>query len=137
MGQDSYLPLGKPGQSVIDRNLPYRFLRGQPLKKPCPCQNLTFLLFATTFIQSYIAVSRSRHLTEFYPHSSKARIICSELTSGNQYTVLSCRLDKTIQHHQMGLSPLPVLMFWLSFYLPDLSLDFHGYLHCSLFAHTL
>ena len=33
MGQDSYLPLEKSGQSVIDQNLPYRFLRGQPLKK--------------------------------------------------------------------------------------------------------
>ena len=32
MGLDSYLPLKKSGQSVIDRNLPYRFLRGQPLK---------------------------------------------------------------------------------------------------------
>ena len=32
MGQDSYLPLEKSGQSVIDQNLPYRFLRGQPLK---------------------------------------------------------------------------------------------------------
>ena len=32
MGQDSYLPLKKSGQSVIDQNLPYRFLRGQPLK---------------------------------------------------------------------------------------------------------
>ena len=32
MGQDSHLPLKKSGQSVIDRNLPYRFLRGQPLK---------------------------------------------------------------------------------------------------------
>ena len=31
MGQDSYLPLKKSGQSVIDQNLPYRFLRGQPL----------------------------------------------------------------------------------------------------------
>ena len=31
MGQDSYLPLEKSGQSVIDQNLPYRFLRGQPL----------------------------------------------------------------------------------------------------------
>ena len=27
MGQDSYLPLKKSGQSVIDQNLPYRFLR--------------------------------------------------------------------------------------------------------------
>ena len=33
MGLDSYLPLKKSGQSVIDRNLPYRFLRGQPLKQ--------------------------------------------------------------------------------------------------------
>ena len=32
MGYDSHLPLKKSGQSVIDRNLPYRFLRGQPLK---------------------------------------------------------------------------------------------------------
>ena len=32
MGLDSYLPLKKSGQSVIRRNLPYRFLRGQPLK---------------------------------------------------------------------------------------------------------
>ena len=32
MGLDSYLPLKKSGQSVIDQNLPYRFLRGQPLK---------------------------------------------------------------------------------------------------------
>ena len=32
MGLDSYLPLKKSGQCVIDRNLPYRFLRGQPLK---------------------------------------------------------------------------------------------------------
>ena len=32
MGWDSYLPLEKSGQSVIDRNLPYRLLRGQPLK---------------------------------------------------------------------------------------------------------
>ena len=32
MGYDSYLPLKKSGQSVIDQNLPYRFLRGQPLK---------------------------------------------------------------------------------------------------------
>ena len=32
MGLDSYLPLKKSGQSVIDRNLPYRFLSGQPLK---------------------------------------------------------------------------------------------------------
>ena len=32
MGLDSYLPLKKSGQSVIDRNLPNRFLRGQPLK---------------------------------------------------------------------------------------------------------
>ena len=32
MGQDNYLPLEKSGQSVIDRNLPYRLLRGQPLK---------------------------------------------------------------------------------------------------------
>ena len=32
MGLDSYLPLKKSGQSVIHRNLPYRFLRGQPLK---------------------------------------------------------------------------------------------------------
>ena len=32
MGQDSYLPREKSGQSVIDQNLPYRFLRGQPLK---------------------------------------------------------------------------------------------------------
>ena len=32
MWLDSYLPLKKSGQSVIDRNLPYRFLRGQPLK---------------------------------------------------------------------------------------------------------
>ena len=31
MGLDSYLPLKKSGQSVIHRNLPYRFLRGQPL----------------------------------------------------------------------------------------------------------
>ena len=31
MGLDSYLPLKKSGQSVMDRNLPYRFLRGQPL----------------------------------------------------------------------------------------------------------
>ena len=31
MGWDSYLPLKKSGQSVIHRNLPYRFLRGQPL----------------------------------------------------------------------------------------------------------
>ena len=31
MGYDSHLPLKKSGQSVIDRNLPYRFLRGQPL----------------------------------------------------------------------------------------------------------
>ena len=31
MGLDSYLPLKKSGQCVIDRNLPYRFLRGQPL----------------------------------------------------------------------------------------------------------
>ena len=29
MGLDSYLPLKKSGQSVIHRNLPYRFLRGQ------------------------------------------------------------------------------------------------------------
>ena len=34
MGQDSYLPLKKLGQSVIDQNLPYRFLHGQPLKVP-------------------------------------------------------------------------------------------------------
>ena len=33
MGLDSYLPLKKSGQSVIDQNLPYRFLRGQPLKR--------------------------------------------------------------------------------------------------------
>ena len=33
MGQDSYLPLKKSGQSVIDQNLPYRILRGQPLNK--------------------------------------------------------------------------------------------------------
>ena len=32
MGLDSYAPLKKSGQSVIHRNLPYRFLRGQPLK---------------------------------------------------------------------------------------------------------
>ena len=32
MGQDNYLPLEKSGQSVMDRNLPYRFLRGQPFK---------------------------------------------------------------------------------------------------------
>ena len=32
MGQDSSLPLKKSGQSVIDQDLPYRFLRGQPLK---------------------------------------------------------------------------------------------------------
>ena len=32
MGKYSYLPLEKSGQSVIDRNLPYRFLPGQPLK---------------------------------------------------------------------------------------------------------
>ena len=32
MGQDSHLPLKNSGQSVIDRNLPYRFLRRQPLK---------------------------------------------------------------------------------------------------------
>ena len=32
MGQDSYLLLKKSGQSVIDQNLPYRFLRGEPLK---------------------------------------------------------------------------------------------------------
>ena len=32
MGQDSYLPLEKSGQSVIDQNLPYWFLRGRPLK---------------------------------------------------------------------------------------------------------
>ena len=38
MGLDSYLPLKKSGQSVIDRNLPYRFLSGQPLK----CQDLKF-----------------------------------------------------------------------------------------------
>ena len=31
MGLDSYLPLKNSGQSVIHRNLPYRFLRGQPL----------------------------------------------------------------------------------------------------------
>ena len=31
MGQDIYLPLKKSGQSVIHRNLSYRFLRGQPL----------------------------------------------------------------------------------------------------------
>ena len=31
MRQDSYLPLEKSGQSVIDQNFPYRFLRGQPL----------------------------------------------------------------------------------------------------------
>ena len=31
MGKDSCLPLKKSGQSVVDRNLPYRFLRGQPL----------------------------------------------------------------------------------------------------------
>ena len=34
MWLDSYLPLKKSGQSVVDRNLPYRFLRGQPLKLP-------------------------------------------------------------------------------------------------------
>ena len=33
MGQDSYLPLKKSGQSVIHRNLPYRFVRGQPLNR--------------------------------------------------------------------------------------------------------
>ena len=32
MGKDSYLPLKISGQSVIDQNLPYRFLREQPLK---------------------------------------------------------------------------------------------------------
>ena len=32
MGLDRYLPLKKSGQSVKDQNLPYRFLRGQPLK---------------------------------------------------------------------------------------------------------
>ena len=32
MGWDSYLPLKKSVQSVIDQNLPYQFLRGQPLK---------------------------------------------------------------------------------------------------------
>ena len=32
MGLDSYLPLKKSGQSVIDRNLPYGFLRGQLFK---------------------------------------------------------------------------------------------------------
>ena len=32
MGSDSYLPLENSGQSVIDQYLPYRFLRGQPLK---------------------------------------------------------------------------------------------------------
>ena len=31
MGQDNYLPLKKSGQSVIGQNLPYPFLRGQPL----------------------------------------------------------------------------------------------------------
>ena len=31
MGLDSYLPLKKSGQSVLDQNLPYRFLHGQPL----------------------------------------------------------------------------------------------------------
>ena len=37
MGYDSHLPLKKSGQSVIDRNLPYRFLRGQPLKGLIHC----------------------------------------------------------------------------------------------------
>ena len=32
MGKDSYLPLKKLEQSVTDQNLPYGFLRGQPLK---------------------------------------------------------------------------------------------------------
>ena len=41
MWLDSYLPLEKSGQSVIDRNLPYRFLRGQPLN------TLTQLYFKT------------------------------------------------------------------------------------------
>ena len=42
MGQDSYLPLEKSGQSVIDQNLPYRVLRGQPLNNPYidSCLNL-------------------------------------------------------------------------------------------------
>ena len=31
MGQDSYLSLKKSRQSVIDQNLPYRFIRGHPL----------------------------------------------------------------------------------------------------------
>ena len=45
MGQDSYLPLEKSGQSVIEQNLPYRFLRGQPLnsqpKKNNTCGQVT------------------------------------------------------------------------------------------------
>ena len=44
MGQDSYLPLEKSGQSVIEQNLPYRFLRGQPLKA-CYSPYLTAVYF--------------------------------------------------------------------------------------------
>ena len=46
MGLDSYLPLKKSGQSVIDRNLPYRFLRGQPLNNWSRGKTLQLNLFA-------------------------------------------------------------------------------------------
>ena len=53
MGLDSYLLLKKSGQSVIDRHLPYRFLRGQPLNF------VNFSLFCMYLV--YLLISLQSH----------------------------------------------------------------------------
>ena len=58
MGYDSHLPLKKSGQSVIDRNLPYRFLRGQPLKSRNDLQSSTAALIEPRRRPRYKATSK-------------------------------------------------------------------------------
>ena len=112
MGLDSYLPLKKSGQSVIDRNLPYRFLRRQPLKFKCRSVFPLPLLFSR--LSTMLLIDREVH--EIIPlqfprcFSLKKKTVREKLLSFNVCKALAKRWGCKLQARNSHTS---VTSYWM------------------------